>query len=773
MNRQSQAPWSRRDLLSGAAFSLLAPAAPSQAPWWRRTLRWGQTNISEEDPLHYDIDWWRAHWRRTRLQGVIINAGGIVAYYPSRHPLHYRARFLGERDLYGELTRAAHQDGLAVLARMDSNRASEEFYRAHPDWFAHDAEGRSYRAGEHYIACIDGPYYEEYLPAILREIIAWEKPEGFTDNSWSGLERDQICYCRSSRERFRRETGHDLPRRKDWDDPIWRAWFDWSLKRRLEIWDLNNRTTRQAGGPDCLWVGMLSGDLIGQGRRLRDVKAILERSKIILLDDQGRSDATGFQRNAELGKRLHGLAGWDKLMPESMATYQRAPTFRKASAAVAEARQWMYAGFAGGIQPWWHHVGAWQPDRRQFETAIAVFEWHAANEAWLVGRRPVASVGVVYSDRNTDFYGRDEADERVARPYYGIIQALVRARIPYLVVHADHIDRDGEELAALVLPNLAAITTDQIEAVERYVARGGGLLATGETSLYNEWGQPRPDFGLARILGVRFTGRRHGSLGEAESWTGTDHTYLRLRPDAAGPAYGPRRAKPARDEPRHVVLAGFEATDVIAFGGLLLEVEPAAGTIVPLTFIPHFPAYPPEFSWMRTPHTSLAALVLQEASRVAYLAADIDRRFARDNLPDHGDLLANLIRWVARDRIPVEVRGPGLLDCHLYRQGDRLILHLVNLTTPGAWRAPAHEIVPVGPLGVRFRLPGGVRGVRAQLLVSQGETPVRREGEWAAVSLPSVGSHEVIVLEWDVGLSRGRRARCAIAASRARRNRQR
>jgi len=59
MNRQSQAPWSRRDLLSGAAFSLLAPAAPSQAPWWRRTLRWGQTNISEEDPLHYDIDRWR------------------------------------------------------------------------------------------------------------------------------------------------------------------------------------------------------------------------------------------------------------------------------------------------------------------------------------------------------------------------------------------------------------------------------------------------------------------------------------------------------------------------------------------------------------------------------------------------------------------------------------------------------------------------------------------------------------------------------------------
>jgi len=494
-------------------------------------------------------------------------------------------------------------------------------------------------------------------------------------------------------------------------------------------------------------VGMLSGDLTGQGRRFRDVKAISERSEMVLLDDQGRNDATGFQRNAELGKRLHGLAGWDKLMPESMATYQRGPTFRKASAAIAEARMWMYAGFAGGIQPWWHHVGAWQADRRQFETAVPVLEWHAANEAWLVGRRPVASVGVVYSDRNTDYYGRDEADERVARPYYGIIQALVRARIPYLPVHADHIDRDGAELHALLLPNLAAMTAGQLEAVRRYAARGGGLLATGETSLYNEWGEPRPDFGLAEILGVRFTGRRHGSLGEAESWTGTDHTYLRLQPDARGDVHGPRPPQAAQSGPRHKILAGFEATDIIAFGGLLLEVEPAAGTAVPLTYIPHFPAYPPEFSWMRTPRTAIPALVLQEATRRAYLAADLDRRFARDNLPDHGDLLANLIRWVAGDRMPVEVRGPGLLDCHLYRQQSCLILHVVNLTSAGAWRAPVHELVPVGPLEIRFRLPEGVRGRHARLLVSGGDVATARQGEWAAVKVASVTDHEVIVLE--------------------------
>ena len=79
------------------------------------------------------------------------------------------------------------------------------------------------------------------------------------------------------------------------------------------------------------------------------------------------------------------------------------------------------------------------------------------------------------------------------------------------------------------------------------------------------------------------------------------------------------------------------------------------------------------------------------SSRVAFLPADLDRRFARDNLPDHGDLLANLVRWVAQDNLPLAVEGPGLIDCHLYRQPGRLILHLVNLSNAGTWRQPVHE----------------------------------------------------------------------------------
>src|SRR3569833_1628761 len=113
----------RREFAAGAVVAAAgrASAAPN-LPWYRRGYRWGQTNIVEKDPVRYDIAWWRKQWFASVVLVFFVYVGGIVAYYPSKYPLHYRAEFLNGRDLFGELTQAAHQDGIFVMARMDSNR---------------------------------------------------------------------------------------------------------------------------------------------------------------------------------------------------------------------------------------------------------------------------------------------------------------------------------------------------------------------------------------------------------------------------------------------------------------------------------------------------------------------------------------------------------------------------------------------------------------------------------------------------------------------------
>jgi len=132
--------------------------------------------------------------------------------------------------------------------------------------------------------------------------------------------------------------------------------------------------------------------------------------------------------------------------------------------------------------------------------------------------------------------------------------------------------------------------------------------------------------------------------------------------------------------------------------------------------------------------------------RVAFLPADLDRRFGRDNLPDHGNLLANRVRWAAKDDIPLAVEGHGLLDCHLYCQSDRLILHLVNLTSAATWRAPIDELIPIGPLRVKLKLPPGVSPGKARLLVSNESVQLALRDRWTTFEIGSILDHEMVVL---------------------------
>ncbi len=231
--------------------------------------------------------------------------------------------------------------------------------------------------------------------------------------------------------------------------------------------------------------------------------------------------------------------------------------------------------------------------------------------------------------------------------------------------------------------------------------------------------------------------------------TDTAHSYLRLTPELRAQVDGPHiKSEPPVTGARHPVLRGFDQTDILAFGGVLDPLKLDANAQALLTFIPPFPAFPPEESWMRVARTDVPGLILNTANnqRVAFLPADIDRRFGRDNLPDHGDLLANLVSWTAGDNVPLIVEGAGLIDCHLYRQPTCVILHVVNLTNPGAWRAPVDELIPIGPLRVSIKRPEGVHGRNVNLLVSGQKISATPRAGWSSFEINSVLDHEVAVL---------------------------
>jgi hypothetical protein len=722
-------------------------SSENEIPWFRRVTRWGQINITLDTANNFDIAWWRTFWKKTNTQGIVLNAGGIYAYYPTKIPNHYIAPLLGDNDLFGDLCKAAHEDGLVVFARMDSGSCVEQYYNVRPDWFAIDAEGKPYRSGDRYITCINSPYYKEHLPAVLTEIVTKYHPEGVTDNSWAGLGLRQPCFCQSCTKEFHDKTGHDIPRTTDWDDPVFREWIDWNYKRRAEVWEFFTKTTKTAGGPNCTWAGMVSGQVISSGD-FRDLKDLCDRADIMMLDHQSRRDNAGFQQNAEAGKYIHGMLGWDKIAPESMRIYSP----RLTSQTPQEAEMWMLEGFAGGIAPWWHTVSGYHEDRRRYDTVPPIYSWHKANEQFLFNRKPVASVGVVWSQGNTTWFGRNDTSNTVDLPWRGIIQALVRARIPFIPVHADHIDREAANLKTLILPNYGAMTDKHVESIKRFVDGGGNLFATGESSLYSQYGDQRPDYALADLFRAHTLQRQRTQTGEpSRGAAGSSlHTHLRLTPELGRNVDGPHNGKePVVTGERHPVFKGFDKTDILPFGGMLEAVKVDPGAEVLMTFIPVCPTMPPEDAWMRVTKTGIQGLIINttaSGSRIAFMPADIDRQFARNNYPDHGNLLANIIRWVSKDEIPLVIEGAGLVDCNLYQQPGRMILHITNLISAGTWRGPIDEYIPIGPITVRVRLPKDVTGKNLKMLVSnQKSVPAVKNG-WSEFKVSSILNHEVIVI---------------------------
>ena len=54
-------------------------AEDSRVAWYRRTLRWGQTNITEKDPVRYDIGWWPAQFLVSGAsQSLAVNQGWVT-----------------------------------------------------------------------------------------------------------------------------------------------------------------------------------------------------------------------------------------------------------------------------------------------------------------------------------------------------------------------------------------------------------------------------------------------------------------------------------------------------------------------------------------------------------------------------------------------------------------------------------------------------------------------------------------------------------------------
>ncbi len=682
-------------------------------------MRWAQLTLVEDDPGKFDLQFWLDYFQRTRSDAVCLSAGGCVAYYPTKVPFHHHSAWLGNRDVFGDLAAGCRKLGMVVIARTDPHATYDDVQAAHPDWIAVDESGkprRHWASPEMWVTCGLGPYNFKFMTEVKREIMSRYQVDAIFINRWDG---SGMCYCEHCRKNFHAATGHELPRTSDLQDPAHRAYILWRQQRLFDLWRLWDAEVRKINPDSCVIPNTGGG-----ATSSLDMQRIGELAPTLMADRQARRGLSAPWSNGKNGKEYRATMGRKPIVGIFSVGVEEPYRWKDSVQSEAEIRLWVADGVANGLRPWFTKFSGVLHDERWLKPVENIYKRYALWERYLRNEKPLARIGLVYSQQTAWF-----CSSKVENHTLGWYQALIEARIPFEMVH----DRllDSAHLASfktLILPCIAALSESQCAQLRAFVENGGGLVATYETSLYDEWGVKRNDFGLAGLFGVTFKGRVEGAM---------QNSYLRLEVD-------PTTGK------RHPLLDGLEDAPRIINGVHRVQVEATRPfPNPPLTLIPSYPDLPMEKVYPREAKTDSPQVYLREdgGGRVVYFPWDIDRTFWEVLAPDHFKLLRNAVVWATNEEPVVTVTGPGVLDVTVWRQKTSLTVHLVNLTNPMMMKGPVRELIPLSRQKVRLRLPEGARPKGVRLLASDTEAPSDCSGPYLSVTVPSVLDHEVVAVD--------------------------
>jgi hypothetical protein len=716
----------RREFIQSTMASAFLPAtALSQPAWYDRPMRWAQLAFVEDDPGNYDQSFWLDYFRHIHADAACLSAGGCVAFYPTKVPLHYRSKWLGDGDTFGDLVKGCRAIGMSVIARTDPHAAHQDVYDAHPDWIAVDASGnkrKHWSDPELWVTCALGPYNFDFMTKVTEEIVTLYGVDGIFSNRWAG---SGMCYCEHCERHFKDFAQMDLPRTSDPQNPARRAYIVWHQQRLFELWRLWDSKIK-AVNPNAAFLANAGGGALSE----LDMTVIGQLAPTLFADRQARRGVSPPWTNGKNGKEYRATMGSKPIAGIFSVGLEEEYRWKDSVQSADEIRLWVADGIAQGLRPWFTKFNAKPIDKRWLPVVAELYQWHFENSGYLRNEKSLANIAMVYSQQTAAFYGGEKAHAKVEDPALGFYHALVEARVPFEMVH-DHL-LDADQLApfqTLILPNVAALSLKQCEHLTHFVQRGGSIVATFETSLYDEWGVRRQDFGLAPLFGASFDGGFEGPM---------HNSYLILN---RGPATGQF----------HPLLAGMEDATRIINGVNRVIVKSVEGTAPsPLTVVPSYPDLPMEEVFVRPSTRKDAGVFLREMGqgRVVFFPWDIDRTFWEVLGVDHGKLLRNAVLWATRGNLPVTVRGPGVLDVAIWTQQNSMTVHLVNLTNPMMMKGPVREIIPLSKQTVSIKIPSNKTISALHLLVSKAKADYRLADGTVELEVPAIGLHEVIALDF-------------------------
>lgn len=602
-------------------------------------------------------------------------------------------------DYLREMVRLGHARGIAMELYVPTIWA-DRVVQKNLSWAVRKPDGTlltSLYGGYH--PDINSPAADWYA-SLLKELFPAYGAEAFFADGISMLRYGQSPH---TVEKFQREMGRAYPKSLS-EDPDWRATLRWEIEQVRRYWRMLRGTIRERDAKvEVTFNG--PGPLIhapyGQWTPMPP--------SLNLETDYAFTEAGS---GGEFATWTRGIS-----YPRPFKV-----TFLNANSILdpfdpAEIRARIGRTLADGGQPYrydqtsvngeanGHFVRTWSEIFREVE----------AKEPFVKGAEPVKYVAVVSSEPTMLFRGRaDESNH--AYDLVGALRALDALHIQHDVVADWNLKPEVlRGYALVVLPNAACLSAAQVAALREYVQAGGSILATAETSLFDENGTARADFALADVLGVHLDVPVTNALQEGDRMRAI---HLLPRPGV------------------HPVFAGMPETELLLPGDAVYA-RPAEGEATAALIED---AGTPRRAPYRV--TTRAAVQVNRfgKGRSLYVSGSLFARTYHRRTPGiywPDQLIRNAVEWLA-PAAPWRTNAPSRVWVGLNRQAGarRHVLHLVN------WQTDM-------PAMVELRLPAqSAVGKRARIVspLAAVVEPVARGGE-RVYTFRDVGPHVIAVFE--------------------------
>jgi hypothetical protein len=691
----------------------------AELQWYNRPLRILQTVLREPDAANYDSKSVVEYMQKTGCNTLIVNGGGIVDFFQNTLPAANLNTFMGNRDILKEITTACHEAGIRVVARIDFRGVEEKIYKQFPDWFSVEADQRprrlSYTRPQLYAACYMGYYRNEHAEEFVNFIMSTYKLDGIWHNS---IGVQAICYCKRCTDSFKNATGENIPLADASPERLdqYMGWKSEMANRHME----KMKKTVKSFGQDKVYTAEVFS-MFESGARINDgIDLYMARDHFdFLVSVAFLTENAEHIHYADLNYANTIIKFLKSMAPEKEAIILyggNGTSHRYVMDPPVDLQVWLWQALAAGGRFWncsftGTHPGATYDKRTAFHQT-ETYQFVKTNEKILTQQISVSTIGVYYSRATRLSYrNKSEEGDRFEAFIKGIETVLIENHIPHDFIADDQISAQKlSNYKVVILPNVRCLSDYEIALLKTYVANGGNLLSTYETSLFDERGIKRADFGLAEVFGCQFTGEKVNTRKDFYQFI-LEKQHAIVKPDS-------------------------QETELLINAGYTLLCSAASGAKKICTYVPVVHNQPPEKAWT-TSWEKENPTVLENSyqkGKSIYFSNQPDLITFEFGHPDVRNLLARAVRYLAGDSIVVDTDAPESVHVGLTRSmenANEFIFSFVN-TTSGPVR-PLRNILPVHNLTTKLNLKSGLGSFK--ILRTNGDAQVKYANNHVEIKL--------------------------------------